>query len=102
MNSVQRTYERFLAILKREAWLVLAFVGFGLLLLPAFVYIVGDISLGPYAGGGSLKAFYVNQFRALIDGNGAAWLLALGPYLLIQLVRLLWLPLAKKPAKKTS
>ena len=95
-------FARLGAAIKREAWIALAIVGFGLLLLPAFVYIVGDMTLGAYADDGGIRDFYVNLYKALIQGNGAAWLLVVGPYLLILLVRLLWVPLARKPAKSSS
>ena len=100
-DRTQAVLERVKVIAKREAWIAGALVGFGFLLLPACVYFVGDITLGAYGPGG-IKEFYVNQYRAVADGNVAAWILALGPYAIVQLARLLWVPLARKPAEKSS
>lgn len=70
----------------KEALLALALLAFGLFCLPALVYLVGQRIIGPYEGGG-LYGFYEAIGFSLAAGRPAAWLLALSPYLVVQLVR---------------
>ena len=65
-------------------------LAFGLLVLPALVYWVGTTMLGPYTDGG-LADFYGALFRDLFAGSGRAWLLALGPYVTLLLLRIVLL-----------
>lgn len=78
------------------------FGSFGLLALPALVYLVGQFLLGEYRPGAGMGAFYADLYGQLAAPAPWAWLLVLGPYLGIQLLRLLWLPLgwlAHRPAR---
>ena len=63
----------------------------GLFAVPAVVYLVGIKMLGPYGEGSGLGTFYANFFADLASGTGRAWSLALGPLVVISLVRLLFL-----------
>ena len=63
----------------------------GLFAVPAVVYLVGIKMLGPYGEGSGLGTFYANFFGDLASGTGRAWSLALGPLVVISLVRLLFL-----------
>jgi hypothetical protein len=65
----------------------------GLFAVPAVVYLVGVKLLGAYGegAGASLGTFYADFFGDLASGTGRAWSLALGPLVLISLVRLLFL-----------
>jgi hypothetical protein len=82
----QRSRLRF-ELIFASAWLAV-----GLFLMPALIYLVGASVLGPYGDdGGTLGRFYANFFRDLADPSGRAWALALGPLLLISLVRALFL-----------
>lgn len=68
------------------------FGGFGLLLLPALVYLVGQQLLGEYRPDAGLGGFYTDLYGHLGAASAWAWLLVLGPYLAVQILRLLWLP----------
>jgi len=71
-------------------------VGFGLLVLPALIYVVGAKILGVYGGGPSIGAFYGNFFRNLISGALRTWFIVLGPYLLLTVLRLIFWPWRSK------
>lgn len=78
------------------------FGGFGLLALPALVFVVGQVLLGEYRPDAGVGAFYADLYGHLMAASPWAWLLVLGPYLAIQLLRLLWLPLGwatRRPAQ---
>ncbi|HZF17713.1 MAG TPA: hypothetical protein VE046_17435 [Steroidobacteraceae bacterium] len=74
---------------ERELWLAGGAVGFGLLILPLFIYFAGNTTLGTYERGG-LGTFLIDFFSGLFRPHLAHWLVVTGPYLLIMLVRLLW------------
>ena len=63
-------------------------IGTGFVVLPALIYLVGTILLGPYAGGQSLWAFYGAFYGNLFHGAARTWFVALSPYLAIWVVRL--------------
>lgn len=79
--------------LRREALLFAVFGGFGLLILPSLVYLVGQQLLGEYRPGATIGTFYADLYGQLAALSTWAWLLVLGPWLAIQVLRLLWLPL---------
>jgi len=79
--------------LRREALLLAVLAGFGLLVLPALVYLVGQQLLGEYSPGATMGTFYADFYGHLGAFSIWAWLLSLGPWLAVQLLRLLWLPL---------
>jgi len=81
--------------LRREAVLLAIFGGFGLLVLPALVFVVGQLLLGPYRPDGGLGTFYGDLYGHLAAGTPWPWLLVMGPWLTIQLLRLLWLPISR-------
>lgn len=88
--------------LRREALLLAIFGGFGLLALPALVYLVGQVLLGEYRPGAGMGVFYADFYGHLAAASPWAWALVFGPYLAIQLLRLLWLPLGlvtRRPAR---
>src|SRR5688572_5561008 len=63
---------------------------FGVLLLPLLVYAVGVLLFGTYPGGaGRLGSFYGAFMRDLASGQPRVWMLAVGPLLLIYLLRIL-------------
>lgn len=67
--------------------LLLLLVGsllFGLILLPAVIYLGGLLILGPLDGG-SLLGQYASLYRDLGHGHLAAWLVIFGPALLFLL-----------------
>lgn len=68
-----------------------ACVGFGLFALPALIYLVGTLLFGAYGEGRGLGTFYWDWFSDLAAPAGRAWILALGPLLLLYVLRLLFL-----------
>jgi len=82
--------------LAREVLLALGLTAFGLIVLPALIYAVGQRLVGEYADG--IAGLYAAVGDALVSGNPFAWLLILSPYLCILLIRcILWL----RPSRKT-
>jgi hypothetical protein len=74
---------------ERELWLAGFTVAFGLIVLPFFIYIAGNATLGPNESGG-LGAYLLDFMKGLIRPHAAYWLIVLGPYLLIAMARGLW------------
>jgi hypothetical protein len=75
------------------------FGGFGLAVLPALVYQVGQVLLGPYRPDGGMGVFYSDLYGHVGAFSPWAWMLVMGPYLAVQFLRLLWLPLGG-PARR--
>ena len=71
---------------RRLGWILGGGVLFGLLLLPAVIYLAGITVLGSYEGAG-LFHLYGSIYRGLAQGNLASWGVVLGPALLILLFR---------------
>jgi len=67
-----------------------AWVAIGLFALPAAIYLVGVLMLGPYKPGAGLMQFYTDFFGDLATPTLRAWILALGPLVLITLIRLVF------------
>ena len=59
----------------------------GVLLLPPLIWLVGSRVFGPYAAGNT-RDLVDHFFRGLGQGQQAFWIVALGPYLAILIVRL--------------
>lgn len=66
-------------------------LAFGLFVLPGLVFWVGSTLLGPYGKEAGIGTFYGNFFGDLASGVGRVWALALGPLIIIELIRLLFL-----------
>jgi hypothetical protein len=75
---------------RKELTLGAVCVGFGLIVLPALIYLVGVPILGAYGGGPHIGAFYGDYFRNLIAGVGRTWFLVVGPYILLVALRLMF------------
>jgi hypothetical protein len=83
---------------RRELILFLVLLAAGLFVLPFIIWTGGLLVLGPYASGGPF-ALLANFFTGLANGSLVYWTVALGPYLLTQLLRLFWYWLrAERPA----
>ncbi|MDB6088222.1 MAG: hypothetical protein JWN85_1006 [Gammaproteobacteria bacterium] len=71
----------------------IAFAG-GLILMPFLIWLVGNRVLGPYTHGQELRAGPVKLlgdfFVGLAHGSVIFWCVALGPYLLLMFIRLLY------------
>lgn len=62
---------------------------FGFLILPAAIFLVGALVLGPYGGGAhGLGSFYADLLKNLVSGEPHTWFIALGP---CAIVAALWL-----------
>jgi hypothetical protein len=66
-------------------------LAFGLFILPGLVFWVGSTLLGPYGKEAGIGTFYGDFFGDLASGAGRPWALALGPLIIIGLIRLLFL-----------
>jgi hypothetical protein len=73
-------------------------LAFGLFLLPALIFSVGGLLLGPYGENAGLSTFYIDFFGDLADLSGRAWSIALGPLLLISLLRAVFIGVRPKSA----
>jgi hypothetical protein len=60
----------------------------GVLLLPWLIWAVGKTVLGPYGHGGALQ-FWSDFFVGLGQGSAVFWIVALGPFIFMLLVRLI-------------
>ena len=65
-------------------------LGFGLFALPGLIFWVGSLLLGPYGQGVGVGTFYGDFYGDLASGVGRTWALALGPLVLISVIRLLF------------
>jgi hypothetical protein len=74
--------------LRRELIALGASLAVGLLLVPPLLWLAGARALGPYSGGG-IAALFANFFRGLASGSLAFWLVALGPFLVLTVLRAL-------------
>jgi len=84
--------------LRFELILGSALLAAGLFVLPAAIYYVGNALLGPYGDKAGLGTFYADFFGDLASPSGRAWMLALGPLVLISWLRLLFLKRNAAPA----
>lgn len=78
---------------RREIRIAAVLLGFGLLVLPFAVYVVGQRLLGEYSAGAMALAERI--WLDLLAFELPAWILVLSPYVIVQLVRSvrrLWRP----------
>ena len=71
---------------KRELLTLALCLAIGWLLMPILIWIVGSTQLGPYANGG-IGHLLGDYYLALAKGSLAYWLVALGPYAAVWLLR---------------
>ena len=72
--------------LTREMAIFLVLFLFGILALPALIYVIGSAMFGAYGGTG-FSAFYGAFHSDLRNADIAVWFLVLSPYIVIQLLR---------------
>jgi hypothetical protein len=77
-------------------------LAFGLFLLPALIYWVGAALLGAYGEKAGLSTFYVDFYGDLADGAGRTWILALGPLVLVYLLRAVFIGVRSKKVETTD
>ena len=72
----------------------------GFFVMPALIYLVGTLLLGPYgqteAEGAGLGSFYGDFFSDLVEPAGRVWMLALAPLVVISVLRLLFFNFSSK------
>lgn len=73
----------------REVKWMLQALAFGALGLPLLIWVVGRLTLGPYANGGPL-ALWFDFVGELFHGSIAAWVVVLAPSLLLFVARFAW------------
>lgn len=71
----------------------------GLFAMPATIFAVGGSMLGPYGDNGGLGRFYGDFFGDLAEPSVRAWTIALGPLVLISLLRLVFAGAGRGPAE---
>lgn len=71
---------------KREMLTLALCLAVGLMVMPLLIWLVGSLELGAYANGG-LGSLLKDYYLALGKGSLAYWLVALGPYAAIWLLR---------------
>ena len=67
---------------------------FGLLVMPALIYLPGYFVLRPYANGG-IFALYLDYYKGLIELRPSCWIAVLGPFVFLSLFRIFRLILRK-------
>jgi hypothetical protein len=67
---------------------------FGLLVMPAIIYVPGYYVLKPYANGG-LFAFYLDFGKGLVQFRPSFWIALIGPFVFLSLLRVFRLILRK-------
>jgi hypothetical protein len=98
--------ERYSAGVRRELLFSGIALACGLILMPVLIWLVGNRVLGPYThgqepGAGPMRLlgdFYVG----LGHGSVIFWSVALGPYVLLWFVRILYALLRSAPRSSTS
>jgi len=70
----------------RELLTLALCLALGLTIMPLLIWIAGKAELGPYGNGG-LGALLGDYYSALATGSLAFWLVALGPYAAVWLLR---------------
>jgi hypothetical protein len=66
----------------------------GLVIMPALIYLAGNVTLAAYANGG-LFSLYGDFFKGLFEPRGSFWLVVIGPFVFLTLFRLFRLILRK-------
>ena len=71
-------------------------LAFGLFILPALIYTVGVMLLGPYGETQGMGSFYADFFGDLVEPSARVWTIALGPLVLVSGLRLLFLDMGRR------
>jgi hypothetical protein len=91
-------------VVRRELIILGITLACGFFLMPLLIWMVGNRILGPYthgqdvtAGTGPLRLL-ADYFTGLAHGSVIFWCVAIGPYVLITLARLLYIYLRSTPS----
>lgn len=71
----------------RELTIAALLLGFGAGVLPALIYLVGTVVIGPYEGEG-LVALYAAILTGALNLEPVPWLLIASPLIVVQLFRI--------------
>ncbi len=82
-----------------EAIFASIWLAVGLFVLPAIIFAVGGSLLGPYGDNGGLGRLYGDFFGDLAEPSARAWTIALGPLVLISLLRLVFAGAGRGPVE---
>jgi len=74
---------------RRELTILVVLLAFGLFIVPLLIWVVGRGVLGPFEDGGPF-ALLVDFFAGLRTGSFVYWAVALGPYVMVMVLRGLW------------
>jgi hypothetical protein len=85
-----------------EAIFASVWLAVGLFVLPAAIFAVGAALLGPYGEERGIGAFYGDFFGDLAALNGRTWCLALGPLVLVSLLRLIFRNFRSAPREEPA
>ena len=72
---------------KRELTIAAAMLAFGLFILPLAIYIVGQRLIGEYDADAGVGALFEHIWIDFLSLRATAWVLILGPYVTVQLIR---------------
>lgn len=67
---------------------------FGLVVMPALIYLPGFYVLKPYANGG-MFALYFDYYKGLVELRPSCWIALTGPFLFLSLFRIFRFTLRK-------
>ena len=87
--------------LRKELVIAAAMFVFGVGILPALIFVVGITIVGPYEGESGLGSLYAAIIGGLADLQLPAWILLLGPYAVVQCLRLVFFR-ARPPVPVTT
>lgn len=96
-DEQQRSHRLRFELIFGSLWLA-----FGLFLLPAVIFWVGSGALGTYGENAGLSKFYIDFYGDLADASGRAWSLALGPFVLMYLLRAVFIGVKSGPAARNE
>lgn len=72
---------------KRELTIAAAMLGFGLFILPFAIYIVGQQLIGEYDPNAGVASLYEHVWTDFLSLRAPAWILIVGPYVTVLLIR---------------
>ncbi|MFI4914498.1 MAG: hypothetical protein ACHQAR_04840 [Steroidobacterales bacterium] len=87
-NHLRRIWDHYRGSqgLWRELLTLLACLAIGVIVMPCLIWLVGRAALGPYTHGG-VFALWRDFLLGLAEGSSPFWIVALGPYALLWLLR---------------
>lgn len=77
------------SLARRELTIFVILLATGLFLMPLLIWAIGRAALGPYTDGGPF-ALLVDFFNGLKSGSPVYWCVAVGPYVLVMILRGCW------------